>query len=87
MEQTDCWTLRNGGCGQVYRKLTVNLAVILGRLTSVLPEEMIESFFVKYGVVKKTLIIHKTILWPDNKMNLLMTNLVREKCCSIVTTS
>ena len=22
MEQTDCWTLRNGGCGQVYRKLT-----------------------------------------------------------------
>ena len=36
----------------VYRENT-NLAVILGGLTSVLPEEMIESYFVKYGVVKK----------------------------------
>ena len=36
----------------IYRE-TTNLAVIFGRLTSVLPEEMIESYFVKYGVVKK----------------------------------
>ena len=48
------------------------------------PEEMIESYFVTYGVLKKILMIHKMILWMDNKMNLLMTNLVPENC-SLVT--
>ena len=36
-----------------FTEKTPILGVILGGLTSVLPEEMIESYFVKYGVVKK----------------------------------
>ena len=36
-----------------FTEKTPILGVILGGLTSVLPEEMIESYFVKYGVAKK----------------------------------